>query len=80
MTEPTPEVVPPSSEPDAAVATGSGHETGGATPPPPPSESAGTGGVGTAADQQGDTAEGGAPYSLDGGDANPTDPASPSGT
>lgn len=31
MTDMTPEVVPRSGKPDAAVATGSGHDTGGAT-------------------------------------------------
>ena len=79
MTDMSPEVVPPSSEPDAAVGTGSGHDSGGATPPPDPSESAGTGGVGSVSDQQGSSAEGGAAYSLD-GDDNPTGQASPSGT
>jgi hypothetical protein len=79
MTDMTPEVVPPSDEPNAAVATGSGHQPGGATPPRDSSEVAGTGGVGTVADQQGSSAQGGAAYSLD-GDENPTQPQSPSGT
>ena len=80
MSESTPEVVPPSSEPDSATATGTGSHSGGATPPPDPSESASTSGLGTMDEQQGDGApSGGAPYSLD-GDENPTEPASPSGT
>ena len=79
MTDMTPEVVPPSDEPDAAVATGSGDDTAGATPPEGASEMAGTGGLGTVADQQGGSAQGGAAYSLD-GDENPTEPQSPSGT
>ncbi len=61
----TPEVVPPSSEPDAAVSTGSGGSGSGATPPPPPSQSAGTGGVGTQEEQQGSGAPpADAPYDL----------------
>ncbi len=79
MTDMTPEVVPPSDEPDAAVATGSGHDGGGTTPQPDPAEAAGTGGIGTVADQQGSSAGGGAAYSLD-GDENPTEPQSPSGS
>ena len=81
MSESTPEVVPPSNEPDAAVATGSGEGSGGATPPPSPSEGASTSGLGTQASQHGD-ADGGdeAPYDLDGEQANPTQPQSPSGT
>ena len=78
MTSSSPEVVPPSSEPDAAVATGSGREAG-ATPPPPPSPSAGTGGIGTQSEQQGSSAQGGAPYDLDGSDDS-TAPQGPSGT
>ena len=81
MTDPTPEVVPPSPEPDAGVGTGSGGgNSGGATPPPPPEQSAGTGGLGTQADQQGHSAREGAPYDLS-GDASPgTDARSDSGT
>ena len=79
MTDMTPEVVPPSNEPDAAVAGGSGSGSGGATPPEDPAATAGTGGLGTVAGQQGSSAEGGAAYSLD-GDENPTEPQSPSGT
>ena len=64
MTDPTPEVVPPSSEPDAAVSTGSGRDAQGGTPPPPPEQSAGTGGIGTQEQQQGGSTGEGAPYSL----------------
>ena len=78
MTSSSPEVVPPSNEPDAAVATGSGREAG-ATPPPPPSQSAGTGGIGTQSEQQGSSAPGGAPYDLGGSDDSTT-PQGPSGT
>jgi hypothetical protein len=79
MSEHTPEVVPPSSEPDSATATGTGDPSDGVTPPEDPSETASTSGLGTVEDQQGSDASGGAPYSLD-GDPNPTEPASPSGT
>ena len=72
------EIVPPSSEPQAAVSTGSGREPSGATPPPDPQQSAGTGGIGTQADQQGASAQGGAPYRLSGDDD--TEPRSDSGT
>ncbi len=80
MTDQQPEVVQPSSEPDAGVSTGSGGgNSGGATPPPDSGQSAGTGGIGTQEQQQGQSAEGGAPYDLDGG-TNPTDARSDSGT
>lgn len=75
------ETVPPSSEPDAAVATGTSGEKA-AAPPPSPETSAGTGGIGTADQQQGAGAHGGAPYSLtDDGPRDPEQPPqSPSGT
>ena len=79
MTDSNREVVPPSPEPDAAAGTGSGAASGGSATPPDPSRDASTSGLGTMDEQQGDSAEGGAPYSLD-GDENPTSPASPSGT
>lgn len=73
-----PEVVPPSSEPDANVSTGAGGDQSGATPPPPPDESASTSGLGTADQQLGSAPPGDAPYDLtpDG----PDDTKSPSGT
>ena len=81
MQDSTPESVTPSPEPDAAVGTGSGHDPGGSTPPPSPSDGASTSGLGTQDSQHGDA--GGsheAPYDLDGEQANPTEPRSPSGT
>ena len=79
MSESTPEAVPPSNEPDAAVATGSGHPQSSG-PAPDPSTDASTSGLGTMDEQQASGApSGGAPYSLD-GDENPSEPASPSGT
>ena len=82
MSSSSPEVVPPSSEPDAAVATGSGRDAG-ATPPPPPTESASTSGLGPQTEQQGSSAKGDAPYDLSGtGDSTDdgTGAQSPSGT
>ena len=78
--EPGQEIVPPSSEPDAAVSTGSGRDAQAGTPPPPPEVSAGTGGIGTQAEQQGAGAPpaDGAPLDLQGGSRG--DAASPSGT
>ena len=75
------ETVSPSPEPDAAAGTGTGGGKDGA-PPPPPGSSAGTGGLGTASEQQGSSAQGGAPYSLtDDGPRDPEQPPqSPSGT
>ena len=73
----SPETVPPSDEPDAAVGTGSGRDVRAVTPPP--ADSASTSGLGTHDEQQGGSAKGGAPYSLSGGDDD-ADPASPSGT
>ncbi len=75
------ETVPPSSEPDAAAATGTSGEKS-AAPPPDPASSAGTGGIGTADEQQGSSAHGGAPYELtDDGPRDPEQPPqSPSGT
>ena len=66
-----PEIVPPSSEPDAATASGTGTDKA-AAPPPPPEESAGTGGVGTEADRQAGSSAppANAPYSLS-GETNP---------
>ena len=58
------ETVQPSPEPDAGVATGSGHEKD-AAPPPAPGESAGTTGMGSVGDQQGSGAPpADAPYDL----------------
>ena len=75
-----PEIVPPSSEPDAATASGTGSPKA-AVPPPPPEQSAGMGGVGTEAERQagGQAPPAEAPYSLT-GDSNPTDTTSGSGT
>ncbi len=75
-----PEVVPPSSEPDAATASGTGSPKA-AAPPPPLEESAGMGGVGTEAERSagGHAPPADAPYSLT-GDSNPTDNAAGSGT
>jgi hypothetical protein len=75
------ETVPPSSEPDAAAGTGTGGVKD-AAPPPSPEHSAGTGGLGTVADQQGGSAQGDAPYQLtDDGPGDPDQPPqSPSGT
>ena len=79
MTEP----VKPSSDPDAAVASGTGGDKA-AAPPTPPERSAGTGGVGTQADQQaaGGPPPGNAPYDLSPEKPDPQDsePTSPSGT
>ena len=61
MTEP--EIVQPSSEPDAAVSTGSGGSQEGA-PPPPPAQAASTSGVGTVEDQQGSAPPADALYDL----------------
>ena len=72
------EVVPPSTEPDAAVGTGSGAPREGA-PPPDPEQAASTSGLGTQDQQHGEPDDGPAPYSLD-GDDNPTEQRSPSGT
>ncbi|MDP9496856.1 MAG: hypothetical protein M3P46_04220 [Actinomycetota bacterium] len=81
MTDPTPEVVQPSPQPDAGVSTGTGGGgSDGATPPPAPAESAGTGGLGTQAEQQGHSAHEGAPYDLSGDAAPGTDARSDSGT
>ena len=77
MSESSPEVVPPSSEPDAAVGTGSGRDAQAVTPPP--DSGASTSGVGTQESQRGASAQGGAPYSLSGHDDS-TGPKSPSGT
>ena len=77
------ETVQPSPEPDAAAATGTSGDKA-AAPPPSPEVSAGTGGVGTAGEQQagGAPPPGDAPYDLS--DSGPTDPEqppqSPSGT
>lgn len=58
------ETVPPSPEPEAATAAGTGADKP-AAPPTPPEESAGTTGMGTASDQQGAGAPpGDAPYDL----------------
>ena len=77
------EHVQPSSEPDAAVSTGSGADKAG-TPPPPPSESAGTGGLGAQSEQQaaGSPPPAEAPYDLapEQDDAQDTTAQSPSGT
>lgn len=75
-----PEIVPPSSEPDAATATGTGSPRA-AEPPPPLEESAGMGGVGTEAERSasGSAPPANAPYSLT-GESNETDSASGSGT
>lgn len=81
-----PEHVQPSSEPDAAVATGSGgrDDAGEQVPPVPPSESASTSGLGSQADQQaaGGPPPGDAPYDLapEQPDPQDTEPRSPSGT
>ena len=66
MTTPSesqPEVVPPSSEPDAAVSTGSGSDRG-AQAPPPPSQAASTSGLGTVQDQQGSAPPADGAYDL----------------
>jgi hypothetical protein len=75
------ETVPPSPEPDAAAGTGTGGSKD-AAPPPPSESSAGTGGLGTVADQQGGSAQGDAPYDLseDGPRDHEQPPQSPSGT
>lgn len=75
------ESVPPSSEPDAATATGTGRGGAAAAPPPPPQESASTGGAGGEEQRKagGSPPPGNAPLDLgDGGDDQP--PRSDSGT
>jgi hypothetical protein len=84
MTQPGEETVPPSDDPDAATATGTGGASPGATAPPPAEQSAGTGGVGTEADRQahGGPPPGDAPYDLSPGKPDDQDTAarSDSGT
>jgi hypothetical protein len=76
-----PETVPPSEEPDAATATGTGSSSGGATPPPPSEQSASTGGLGPQTDQKGDGAPpGDAPLDLSPSGVDDQPPQSPSGT
>ena len=75
------ETVPPSSQPDAAGATGTGTDKDAAAPPPADQE-ASTSGLGTVSSQQGHSASGDAPYDLsDDGPRDPDQPPqSPSGT
>lgn len=75
MTSSSPEVVPPSSDPDAAVSTGSAGD--GKAAAAPPADGASTSGLGPQTEQQGGSAKGGAPYSLTGDDDR--DPKSDSG-
>jgi hypothetical protein len=75
------EAVPPSSEPDAATATGTGRDASGATPPPPAEESASTRGLGSEEQlKKGASAPpGDAPLDLT-PDENDASPRSDSGT
>ena len=75
------ETVRPSSEPDAATATGTGRDATQGAPPPPPQDSASTGGVGSEQQRKegGSPPPGNAPLDLgEGGDDQP--PRSDSGT
>lgn len=75
------ETVPPSSEPDAATATGTGRDASAGVPPPPKEDSAKTGGLGSEDERTaaGAPPPGNAPLDLSpGGDDR--DPKSDSGT